>query len=264
MILNQHDDYKNFFSTYNILGSCVTRDAFELCESMKVNKYVARQSLIYAVSEPVTDTLFNQITFNETTTSFGKRIILEDAKKNYFTELDLEIPLIIDLIDERLRIFKIDEKSLLTYSDYADKYTDIRKLVKQFIFPYTKERLVMFYNAMNTLKNKLDKRKILIHYCLYDEVIRDKSSENYGQINEEYVHANRELAKMYSILAKQFCDAQIIKVPDKLRMSSVEHKWGVSPFHFHDEYYKTFLKILADKCGAKVVYRENATLQNQL
>lgn len=158
----------------NILGSCVTRDAFELCESMKINKYVARQSLICAASTPISDQLFNQIIFKNST-SYIERIISEDAKKNYFVALDHKIPLIIDLIDERFCIFKISHDSYLTYSTIAKNNTNLGKFAKNFIYSYTDLRINMFFNSMSNLKNRLDKRKILIHWALYDEVVRDKT-----------------------------------------------------------------------------------------
>lgn len=68
---------------------------------------------------------------------------------------------------------------------------------------------------------------------------------------------------MYSILSDTFYDAQIIKVPDTLRLSSLNHKWGIDPFHFHDAYYKEFLRILASIVDIQLIYKVNATLQNK-
>lgn len=88
----------------NIHGSCVSNDVFRylLNDSIKVNKYLARSSLISAISEPI-NIRMDDIKLSS---SFQKSMVYSDINKTLFKEIkeNKSDYLIIDLMDERLNL----------------------------------------------------------------------------------------------------------------------------------------------------------------
>jgi hypothetical protein len=50
--------------------------------------------------------------------------------------------------------------------------------------------------------------------------------------------ANSTLSRMYDRIAKDIPRPQILRFPLDLFVGSEEHKWGLSPFHYAEGYYK--------------------------
>lgn len=111
-----------------ILGSCVSRDAFALEESKEqysVVNYIARTSFA--------SSFHSQKTINVDTSTipsiFQKRMVendlfklTENAIKN--TEFDI---LLVDLIDERFRLFISEDGEIFTISSELKKYCNFKR-----------------------------------------------------------------------------------------------------------------------------------------
>lgn len=242
---------------FDIIGSCVTRDAFELTDNFHVKNYISRQSLISATSRPLNARTMSSIVFSKDTKPFIKRTISNDLNKLYFNLFDTRTPIIIDLIDERFNVFLTKCDTYVTYSAYAAKYSNILSIRKKTLFPFNKDRLNIFYSSVKKLHHILCNYKIVVHWALYDNY---KIIDNNAIIPIEHFRANFYLEKMYNILLNTFTKCNIIKVPDNLTHSSPIHKWGYEPFHYTDDYYIYFLKSLSQIFDYDIIINNN-TLQ---
>lgn len=105
----------------NIHGSCVTRDAFEICEHwFKVDEYISRNSIFSALSDRLEINMDRVDCVLDSLLPWEQKCIYTDIYKNTFDRLsksNAEI-LIIDLIDERHLLVKAEKEIYMTNSVY--------------------------------------------------------------------------------------------------------------------------------------------------
>ena len=89
---------------------------------------------------------------------------------------------------------------------------------------------------MNTLIENGAIKKVLIQKTYWTNKL--DNGDSIPDISDEKLkEENDKLEKMYLFLEKYLSKDQFIMIPDRLLISKSEHKWGVSPFHYIDEYY---------------------------
>ena len=99
-----------------IYGSCVSRDAFPLLGSdFKLLSYVARQSMISAISKPTT-----LLEGSDLASAFQNRSLAGDIRSNLLQMVrrhaaDIDV-LVIDLTDERLGVIQLPDGAHVTHS----------------------------------------------------------------------------------------------------------------------------------------------------
>ena len=112
----------------DIFGSCVTRDLFEFDKQrcFKINEYIARQAVISSLSKP----LYYSKENIHLSSNFQKKQIESDLNKDIFLKLQNSLGeyLIIDMIEERFKIAKIDRSYItvsneLNLSRFLDNYS---------------------------------------------------------------------------------------------------------------------------------------------
>lgn len=247
-------EYKKRYSV-SIYGSCVTRDLFEYdkSENLELKQYIARQSIISAVSAPI-DLEENQIKLNS---NFQKRMVLMDLKKNCFENLkeNRSDYLIIDLIDERFPL-------LFYKNSYCTASNEALHGIEQLKDLPVKQKII--YKGLLSIKDEsLDCNSIIREFCerimrIYkpDEIILhralfvDKYINKSGDIvsfSKNYLIDNKTknqvLEYMYDLLVNFIPGIHIInEMPQTV--ASENHKWGLSPMHYYDDYYLRVLKRL--------------------
>lgn len=53
---------------------------------------------------------------------------------------------------------------------------------------------------------------------------------------------NAKLSSHINFLQKNISRIKTIRIDNEISLASKEHKWGLSPFHYIDEYYLAFMK----------------------
>lgn len=238
----------------NIFGSCVTRDLLEYDKKNKfsVGEYIARQSIISFLSKP--------IKINEKDirleSNFQKRQLISDLSKNGFQRIknnagDL---LIIDLIEERFKIgeigktyftlsnefnqseifknerIRIYEKKILNGKIYF-KYKDVKKYINQFV------KIILEIYSQNQI---VIHEVYLSNYYLGENSVKKEFPRNYIGYN---LKINKILEYMYFCLKQALPHAYVISNSKKY-VADIEHKWGLAPMHFQEEYYIETMKCL--------------------
>ena len=252
---------------FNIYGSCVSRDIFEYDEmkDMKLLQYVARQSVLSCMSEPVSVS-DEQI---ELDSPFQKRMVLMDLRKNTFDIFE-ENPgdyLLIDLIDERLPLGKLGNSYFTVSNEMAQgfnakKYKTLSKRVygnklcleyqSTIRFPFS----IKFLNRFCAKKDNMDCEEMIRMFCkrilsLYDQnqiilnraLLVDWYINEYGNVKlfpKNYLKFNSEantvLSFMYDRLVSYMPNIHIVDEMEGV-YADERHKWGLAPMHYQGDYY---------------------------
>lgn len=244
-----------------ILGSCVSRDAFEF-ESGKYDlkgNYFARSSIVSIMSAPVECAQSNIKVDNQ----WLRWILNNDFQKTVLQQLkerNLDC-LVIDLIDERFDLLKIGQ-GIVNGSD------ELFKACKEFIENHGSVTSIkrdspqaheLFAEAAQKFANRLNEEfadlPIIIHKALCSTNYTD-GKEVYKFSKEStalYENMNSYLSFYYSILEKEINNVSVIHLPQEVQLASKSHRWGLAPFHYIDDYYRAFLRELDALNQFKVV-----------
>lgn len=240
---------------FSIFGSCVSRDLFEYAgeTGLQVGRYIARESIISAVSAPV-PVEESEI---ELTSPFQKKMVLADCAKSAFDRLRSNKSdfLMIDLIDERFDLIKL-RGSLVTASNEVCE--GLKKIIGgcEKVGKTYKEQRVWFGDEpvggyVKTFCEKLreiyEPGQIFLHRALMTDFYLDsagevrKFSRNYLEYNRK---TNRILSYMYDLIENCLPGIHVIAEMDGT-YASEKHKWGLAPMHYTDEYY---FRVLEKVC----------------
>lgn len=232
-------------NTISILGSCVTRDVFEITShSYTINKYFARTSIISLMSKPIM-VAEKAIALQS---NFQRRCVYNDLRKTFFERISEEKSdwFIIDLIDERFNILQIGE-SYITKSNelVASKWAAEQPHVE---LKRTRDMLQLWEKSAKSFFTKLltiyEPSQIILHKTTWKHKYYDSEGNVHEFLNmtNSINYQNEMLQHYYSYIEKNYPDIQVIDMTKEPYLSSEQHKWGLSPYHFENEYYECFQK----------------------
>ena len=240
----------------SIFGSCVSRDIFnfDLKKKFQVKTYVARQSIVSAVSEPI---LCNIDDIN-LKSKFQREAVYNDFVKETFNKFknDESDYLMIDLIDERFKIAKYDYNgvnSFVTYSALLDEsgYLKNPNIVsrKRKVIPwkeyYIDDKKLSYYMDIFCEKvlSIFKSENIIIHKGKMLNFYKDKNG-NIVKFPSNYILNNRKvndmLNYMYDYLEGRFSNCSVMDFCDEY-CAEEGHVWGLAPMHYQKEYYERAL-----------------------
>lgn len=245
----------------SIYGSCVTRDLFELKENTFLNlkSYIARQSILSAVSSPIPCEKDNI----KLKSNFQKNVIYNDFVKNTFNllENDSSDYIIIDLIDERFSLMNY-KNSIITVSPYlveSGYFTTIDEMsvIKQpnGQYCYQDINIDTFINLFcKKILEIYDSSNIILHKAIMLDKYIDKQmkiqefSKNYLENSKK---VNGKINYIYNLLEKNLRCGLVVDVC-KDYYADENHKWGLAPMHYCNEYYRVVLRKIEDYLTNKI------------
>lgn len=263
----------------SIYGSCVSRDVFEYDKKnvFDLRSYFCRQAVVSLLSAPVPC----KIEEINLTSNFQKRQIYHDFRKDALEclEKDGSDYLIIDLIDERFALAQykgslITNSTSLMESSYVSDLKIIEYVIENREYWIGDNRLSDYIDEFSRRILRIyDANKIIIHKAFMLDDYLDgegnvlKFSENYQLQNRKI---NTRLEYMYNRLIENLGDVHVVDIcrgksetlGDKLMLKlfkrkkynlgqivAVEnHKWGLAPMHYCDEYYQCVLQEINKIC----------------
>lgn len=236
----------------SIFGSCVSRDLLEFDRFKKfdLRTYVARQSIISAVSPP----LQCDIDDINLQSKFQKDMVYNDFVKETFERFksDGSKYLMIDLIDERFKILRYNQSGLESIITYSASLHESGYLSKLEVIP--RERKMFGGKSYYVDNKKLDFyleefcNRILSIYQSQNIIIHKSKMVNYyintlGSISKFDVNnlinnkrINELLNYMYDYLEASIPNALVIDICDSF-CADESHKWGLAPMHYENNYY---------------------------
>ncbi|RAU19175.1 hypothetical protein DN062_02595 [Nitrincola tibetensis] len=218
-----------------ILGSCVSRDPFEMADKndFEVVGYYARSSFASLGATPFVD----EKILSDIESNWQRKMVHADMSKAIFSSLqDSNADIfLIDLVDERFSV-SINGKSIHTVSSEYKKAL-YRPNEYKLIKPFDSQRRSLWLKGLEKLSQYLIDsglgHKVVINQVYWTLDCDDKSSMQHSLYSEEYVNnSNIELDFMYSEISKYLPNARFIRYTENMLNIDKSHKWGFEPFHF--------------------------------
>ena len=232
-----------------IYGSCVSRDIFNLEESrsFKLTDYFARSSMGSLASPPYSNTK----ALNRIPSAFRRRMVSHDFSKELLIA-DHKIArahiILIDLIDERFDLIKLPTGQIITHSS---ELSESGLLNESMIDGYrsiqhgSEEHRELWLRGMYLFLDLLKKHKkldrLIVNKVYWASEFEKDSQTEFPVALKTIERANTELDWMYSHLGNELDPEQFLEFPARLLTADESHRWGISPFHYCDDYYKEAL-----------------------
>jgi len=222
-----------------IIGSCVTRDAFELKKANNciINTYVARSSFGSSFSDQVCK---DNYSYN-LESKFQKNMVQIDLEKILKKKIsNYKDIVIIDFIDERFDLFKFPDGAICTISPELirsgfNKETEKGKVIKS----GSEEHFKLWNKGWKEFIAAIpDKNKIIINKVFY--AARDEEGNNFNL--NQIRNSNDYLKKLYDVVQNDIPHENIISFSKEFLIGNSKHKWGRSPFHYIDTYYSELIE----------------------
>ncbi len=242
---------KNLF----IYGSCVSRDIFNLEESrsFKISDYFARSSMASLCSAPYK----NSEALNRIQSAFRRRMVANDFSKDLLAAVDkLESAdlILIDLIDERFDLVALPTGEMITHSNelaesglLAEGGVEGYKVIPQGSVERRELWLQGMHRFLGLLKdlNKLD--AVLVNKVYWASSFELDTQSVFPVARGEIDKANEDLDWMYGAMERVLDRSQFLNFDKDLLTADEFHRWGVSPFHYCEMYYREALAQIVKK-----------------
>jgi hypothetical protein len=225
-----------------ILGSCVTRDLFDVVETgWSVARYIGRQSMIGFIHPPLKLDFRAGKTTGSTWMDSMARL---NATKTSFdllagTEFDT---LIVDLIDERCACLSTRGGSRMTYSPELQTMSEGTALLEQNgltplfdEWPYMDEREDALDHFARELARCSRGRPIVLHQAYWSDHAAGEQRVNFD-IN--WVRRNNDLLALCYTGLKRRLNLMTVAAPQAVIVGDGNHKWGAAPYHYVQAYYE--------------------------
>jgi hypothetical protein len=226
-----------------IHGSCVTRDAFALHGEARFRlvDYYARSSLASAFA----DHGLEGVDTSTITSPFQRRMVDRDLGKHFWRDLpDVRADVIVvDLVDERYGVLVDDRSGVGTPSAELLRADGISPDLHR-VLPGSIDFLMAWEAGRRRFMAEARAAglagRIVVHQARWAERCADGTPFDYQASAE----ANHLLEYMYGRLRRDLAPHQFVRVPAHLAVGDPDHRWGRSPVHYVEEYYRTFLDLL--------------------
>lgn len=236
-----------------IFGSCVSRDIldYQAAEnrSLKLVDYFARSSMASLAAIPFEIPL--PACLNNIKSAFQLRMVQRDMRKTFFEDLktaEFDI-LLLDFIDERFNLWLDSLGTACTLSS---------ELVQTgFLTQHSTGREIAsgsdeFWSLWETGWSIFVKNLValgLIERLRINKVFWSSSTKQGQEFGGFYsqsriVTANKLLERMYHRIESDIQKWQLLTFEQKHLQAADAHKWGISPFHYCDEYYAEAIRQL--------------------
>lgn len=228
-----------------ILGSCVTRDAFEFVQNdYQLEGYVCRTSFGSAFLHEAFGLSVDQIDPDlKMSSKFHRRMVDTDIRKqlrDMLMNLDPSTLLLVDLIDERHHLIRHGQ-TLATYSVGMQEVETLKNFPDlQVVTSGSDEHLELWKKGLAEFADLVSARKPAV---VLNAVSYAAEDNNGAAFYPPYVaRENAHLQRLYDMFVKSIpCFVIDYDIPIK---ADAAHKWGRSPFHYDLPVYEHFMHKL--------------------
>lgn len=246
-----------------IVGSCVSRDIFnyDADSTFEISAYYARSSFASLFAPVATADEYSHTLQSK----FQANIVKADLQNTFSSSLkDIRFDiLLIDFIDERFSIALEDNGGIFTLSNelISAGFKDITENIKIIksqtddFYELWEKGWVKFINHIKSMDRLED---VFIHKTFWSPETLQGNDYSSMFHKEQIVAANNFLQRLYSRIALDLPAHQFIEPTPQLLCGADDHKWGISPFHYIDDYYKFMLEKLK-KIASKFIKLETET-----
>lgn len=229
-------------NSYLLFGGCVSRDIFNLPGAGCVKDYYARSSLASLSGKPY----HPPVCLKNIESSFQRRMVERDMDKSFFSAVSSGAFdfIVMDVLVDRLNVWTAPDGSSFTISNELLRSGIFEeKIPGKVVESGSQEYLALWKRGWKRLV------KILLSSGRLGDLLVNKvywtSVTSSGEVLfdvKRVAEANAWLDKLYEIMALDIEKNQFLEFNRSLLVADARHRWGVSPFHYDEEYYRSALK----------------------
>lgn len=228
-----------------ILGSCVTRDAFEFAADyppLTLHGYYARSALVSATDSRQ----FDGVPLENIASAFQRRMVERDITGAVLAELaaaDFDV-IVYDAVDERYPVLVNDAGAYATQSDEfrSSRYDASRDRV---VGSFTDEAFALWRHGWIRLLAAVDavgvRSRLLINRVWWADRVEGGGELPAAQTPQRIGRANEYLARLYGQMEADLDDSQFLDFDEEF-VAAGKHKWGVNAFHYPERFYRSLLQ----------------------
>lgn len=245
-----------------IIGSCITRDVWPIVGEASPEDllYISRTSLPSLFAAPVRGLDLSEDLPPELA-AFPHRSMVADLHKSALTTLIAHRPthVIFDFIDERLDLLAVQD-TIATHSWELDVSGYLRQpaLAGARSIPRTSPASDIIWRqgldqmAAFLRMTPLAEAKLILHEAQWASEYLDKAGARRAFEGVELFTGkpaaiadyNAVLDRHQTAFAATVPQATRICAPARLQLADARHRWGVSPFHYVEDYYREIWRQL--------------------
>ena len=224
----------------HIIGSCCSRDIFRILHKDDlVGKYTARSSLISRTSEPLKFDLASQINYLES--NWQQRMLKQDFEKNGLHIEDYaQGLLIIDFIDERLLLLKVSNTFITQSTEFTkcelDKIIDISEVLRR----GRQQDFDLWIDACHKFTKLIPdeiRKKTILHKAFWASSYIENGKIKNFEDQTKITFFNKNLDFYYKTFESIYSPGCVVEISSDKNVADAHHLWGLSPFHYTEEYY---------------------------
>ncbi|MGM8871250.1 DUF6270 domain-containing protein [Psychrobacter sp. 2Y5] len=233
-----------------VYGGCVSRDIlnFDDTDTMQLAGYHARSSLATLGSKNVVKTISKKYydALSNIDSKFQRRMVVSDFDNEVIKSVavnDYEF-LLIDFLVDRLHLAEIDGKLVTRSVEFLRSGIKPDKVINTFSDQYFELWKKGVDNLFTMVSNTVGLEAVKINKVYWTDKATD--AQDTIKLGEKWdIEKNNEkLNMMYKHVESILPQSSIIEFSKDLLIADSNHKWGLSPFHYTDDYYKRMLEII--------------------
>lgn len=234
------DDVKPF--GVSIIGSCVSRDPFELEPKLfQIKSYVARTSFASIIGEE----FGMNIQTHNILSKWQRDIVETDLYKRGMDRTVESKPdvLVIDFIDERFHLLNF-HGTVATFSLHLSELLGANAAPALLIRNGSKEYRELWLAGWKKFVEIIEKRG-LEDKCVLHKTWWAEHDSNSVPFRPELVKAgNKNLEWCYENALAVFPKIKVIAPPSEILIADASHKWGRAPYHYCEAEQRYLLEEL--------------------
>ena len=230
-----------------VYGGCVSRDIFNFddANTMQLVGYHARSSLATIGSSNVAKRIPKKYydSLSNIESKFQRRMVESDfnnevIKSTAINDYDF---LLIDFLVDRLHLAEIDGKLVTRSVEFLRSGIKPDRVINTFSDQYFTLWKKGVDNLFNTVNNTVGLEAIKINKVYWTNVANNPQDSIVLSEKWDIEKNNAKLDAMYEYVEKILPSSSIIEIDKGLLVADSDHKWGLSPFHFTDDYYRRMI-----------------------
>lgn len=233
-----------------VYGGCVSRDILNFTEAdtMKLVSYNARSSIATLGSDNVAKKISNKHyrSLSNIESNFQRRMVKSDFDNEIIKSAvtDDYDYLLIDFLVDRFHLAEIDGKRITRSAEFVRSGIKPDRLINTFSDQYMQLWREGIDNLFSVVDQKVGLSAIKINKIYWSNIANTPQDTILLNDKWEIEKNNKKLDTMYDYIEKILPPSNIIAVNKELLVADSNHKWGLSPFHFTDDYYRRMVELL--------------------
>lgn len=217
-----------------ILGSCVSRDIFEIqSHGLALAGYLARTSMAGFGLERVVDEEVRACA-EGLQSAFQRGMAINDLDKSTLGKI-MEVPhdfILIDLIDERFRLVRAG-RSLFSLSGELEK-AGFDPGTRDIILPDSVDFQHLWLAGFERFLAAVGTDKVILNKAFW----ATRSNQDETVLSRSWVERNNGvLGHLYDMIEKHW-SLMTIEYPEGTTIADASHRWGVAPYHYVESMYR--------------------------